>query len=386
VIPYARQTISNDDIRAVVDVLRSDLITQGPTVPRFERSVAERCRANHAVAVNSATSALHIACLALDVGSGDRVWTVPNTFVASANCARYCGAEVDFVDIEPGTWNLSVNALAAKLEAAAARNALPKVVIPVAFSGQSCAMREIRALADRFGFRIVEDASHAIGGTYHGEPVGNGAYADITVFSFHATKVVTTAEGGVATTADAHLATRLRTLRTHGVTRDPSDMESESHGAWYYEMLALGWNYRMTELQAALGCSQMERLSQFVASRRALADRYDRLLAGSELTLPQRDPSVQSAWHLYVIGWNEEASGKSRRAAFDALRAAGIGVNVHYIPVHLQPYYRRLGFTAGQFPTAERYYSRALTLPLYATMTERDQDRVVEALLETSRR
>jgi UDP-4-amino-4,6-dideoxy-N-acetyl-beta-L-altrosamine transaminase len=322
----------------------------------------------------------------LDVQPGDRVWTVPNTFVASANCARYCGADVDFVDIEPGTWNLSVSALTAKLEAAAARNELPKVVIPVAFSGQSCAMREIRALADRFGFRILEDASHAIGGTYLGHPVGNGAYADITVFSFHATKIVTTAEGGVATTADAHLAARLRTLRTHGVTRDPADMESESHGAWYYEMLALGWNYRMTELQAALGCSQMQRLSQFVARRRALADRYDRLLAGSGLTLPQRDAAVQSAWHLYVIGWNEEASGKSRRAAFDALRAAGIGVNVHYIPVHLQPYYRRLGFSPGQFPVAERYYSRALTLPLYATMTESDQDRVVEALLEIARR
>jgi UDP-4-amino-4,6-dideoxy-N-acetyl-beta-L-altrosamine transaminase len=355
-------------------------------VPRFELSVAERCRANHAVAVNSATSALHIACLALDVQPGDRVWTVPNTFVASANCARYCGAEVDFVDIEAGTWNLSVSALAEKLEAAAAHNALPKVVIPVAFGGQSCAMREIRELADRFGFRVLEDASHAIGGTYRGDPVGSGAYADITVFSFHAAKIVTTAEGGVATTADAELAARMRMLRTHGVTRDPSDMESEPHGAWYYEMLALGWNYRMTELQAALGCSQMQRLKQFVANRTALADRYDRLLADSALTLPRRDPSVQSAWHLYVVGWNEEASGKSRRTAFDALRAAGIGVNVHYIPVHLQPYYRRLGFSAGQFPVAERYYSRALTIPLYATLTESDQDHVVRVLLELARR
>jgi UDP-4-amino-4,6-dideoxy-N-acetyl-beta-L-altrosamine transaminase len=385
VIPYARQSIDNNDIQAVVDVLRSELITQGPTVPRFERSVAERCGASHAVAVNSATSALHIACLALDVGPGDHVWTVPNTFVASANCARYCGADIDFVDIEPGTWNLSVDALEEKLKVAATRNALPKVIIPVAFGGQSCAMREIRALADRFGFRIVEDASHAIGGTYHGEPVGNGSYADITVFSFHATKIVTTAEGGVATTADAQLAAKMRALRTHGVTRDPADMESEPHGAWYYEMLALGWNYRMTELQAALGCSQMERLAQFVANRTALADRYDRLLADTELTLPRRDPSVQSAWHLYVIGWNEEVSGKSRRTAFDALRAAGIGVNVHYIPVHLQPYYRRLGFSPGQFPVAERYYSRALTIPLYATMTESDQDSVVEAVRDSAR-
>ncbi len=384
-IPYARQSIDNNDIQAVVDVLRSELITQGPTVPRFERSVAERCGASHAVAVNSATSALHIACLALDVGPGDHVWTVPNTFVASANCARYCGADIDFVDIEPGTWNLSVDALEEKLKVAATRNALPKVIIPVAFGGQSCAMREIRALADRFGFRIVEDASHAIGGTYHGEPVGNGSYADITVFSFHATKIVTTAEGGVATTADAQLAAKMRALRTHGVTRDPADMESEPHGAWYYEMLALGWNYRMTELQAALGCSQMERLAQFVANRTALADRYDRLLADTELTLPRRDPSVQSAWHLYVIGWNEEVSGKSRRTAFDALRAAGIGVNVHYIPVHLQPYYRRLGFSPGQFPVAERYYSRALTIPLYATMTESDQDSVVEAVRDSAR-
>jgi UDP-4-amino-4,6-dideoxy-N-acetyl-beta-L-altrosamine transaminase len=385
VIPYGRQSISEEDIRAVVEVLRSDFLTQGPAVPRFEESVAEQCGAAHTVAVNSGTSALHIACLALDVGPGDRVWTVPNTFVASANCARYCGADVDFVDIETGTWNISVAELARKLEKAKKQKALPKVVIPVAFAGQSCAMLELRDLADRYGFRVLEDACHAIGGSYRGQPIGNGRFADITVFSFHPVKVVTTGEGGVAATADPKLARRMAQLRTHGITREPTEMTEPSHGAWYYEMVELGWNYRMTDLQAALGCSQMKRLTEFIARRTALADRYERLLAASTLTLPRRDPFARSAWHLYVIGWNEEASGKSRKTAFDALRAAGIGVNVHYIPVHLQPYYRR-SFHRGQFPVAERYYERALSIPLFPAMTDADQDRVAEALLEISAR
>jgi dTDP-4-amino-4,6-dideoxygalactose transaminase len=311
------------------------------------------------------------------------VWTTPNTFVATANCARYCGAQVDFVDIEEGTWNMSAGALAHKLAQAALRGCLPKVVIPVDFAGQPCSLSEIRELADEFKFKVIEDASHAIGGSYHGRPVGAGGYADVTVFSFHPVKIVTTAEGGMAVTPDPLVAARMARLRSHGVTRVAAELEGAPHGPWYYEMIELGWNYRMTELQAALGISQMKRLNEFVSRRRFLADRYDRLLAGSGLLLPQRVPQSESAWHLYVVGWNEEQSGKSRTTAFLNLRAAGIGVNVHYIPVHLQPYYRRLGFHRGQFPIAERYYEHALSIPMYATLSEANQDRVISALLET---
>jgi UDP-4-amino-4,6-dideoxy-N-acetyl-beta-L-altrosamine transaminase len=385
VIPYGRQDISDDDVRAVLEVLRSEFLTQGPVVPRFEQAVAAHCGIPYAVAVNSATSALHIACLALDVGPEDCIWTTPNTFVASANCARYCGAEVDFVDVEPGTWNMSVTALHEKLLGAARQSRLPKVVIPVDFGGQSCSLSEIRQLADEYGFKILEDASHAIGGSYRGRPVGCGAYADITVFSFHPVKIVTTAEGGVAVTANPLLAKRMSRLRTHGITREPEEMEGECDGSWYYQMVELGWNYRMTEVQAALGVSQMSRLQEFVTRRGSLADRYDLLLADSGLLLPKRHPLTKSSWHLYVIGWNEERTGKSRRAAFEELRAKGVGVNVHYIPVHLQPYYRRLGFSEGQFPVAEQYYKNALSIPLYAGMSDATQDRVIAALASTLR-
>jgi len=385
-IPYGRQDIGDADIEAVVAVLRSDFLTQGPAVPEFEKRVMAWCGSHFAVACNSATSALHIACAALGLGPGDRAWTVPNTFVASANCARYCGAEVDFVDVEPGTWNISIAALTSKLERADREGTLPKVVIPVDFAGQACDLLGIRALADRFGFKVLEDASHAIGATYRGKPVGSGSYADITVFSFHPVKIITTAEGGMAVTNDPLLAARMARLRTHGITREPSEMEAPSHGPWYYEMVELGWNYRMTDVQAALGSSQMARLGEFVSRRRGLADRYDQLLANSALTLPRRDPAGQSSWHLYVVGWNQQQSGRSRRAAFEALRAAGIGVNVHYIPVHLQPYYRRLGFSAGRFPVAEAYYDSAITLPLFPGLSRPMQDRVVEVLLELSLR
>lgn len=378
-IPYGHQHISEADIGAVVEVLRSDFLTQGPAVPAFEQRILEWCGARHAVACNSGTSALHIACLALELGPGDLAWTVPNTFVASANCVRYCGADVDFVDVEPGTWNICIAALEAKLETAAERGRLPKVVIPVDFAGQSCKMDRVRALAARYGFRILEDASHAIGGTYRGRPVGCGD-ADVTVFSFHPVKIVTTAEGGAAVTNDPALAARMRRLRSHGVTRDPQEMERRPDGPWYYEMLELGWNYRMTDVQAALGSSQMNRLEEFIVRRRRLAERYDEALAGSGLLLPQRDPDAQSSWHLYVVGWPEDAAGKTRLTAFEDLRAAGIGVNVHYIPVHLHPYYRRLGFSSGDYPVAERYYQRALTIPLYFGLGEAEQDRVVEAL------
>ena len=333
-------------------MLRSDWLTQGPAVPRFESALADHCGAGHAVAVNSATSALHIACLALGLGPGDRLWTSPNTFVASANCALYCGAEVDFVDIDPRTGNMSADALAEKLERAEAEGRLPKVVVPVHFAGQSCDMQRIRTLGERYGFRIIEDAAHAIGGNYRGAPIGSCRYSDIAVFSFHPVKIITTAEGGIALTNDVELADRMARLRSHGTTREPAKMEKASDGPWYYEALELGWNYRMTDLQAALGSSQLPRLDDYVAQRSALAERYDGMLANSGLTLPWRDPACASAWHLYVIGWNQDVSGLSRADAFARLRGAGIGVQVHYIPLHTQPCFRRLGFRPG--PVSQR--------------------------------
>ena len=380
-IPYGRQQVSAEDIEAVVAVLRSDWLTQGPAVPRFETALAGYCGARHAVAANSATSALHIACAALGLGPGDRLWTSPNTFVASATCALYCSASVDFVDIDPRTRNMSVDALAVKLAQAEAARQLPKIVVPVHFAGQSCDMRRIRALGERYGFRIVEDAAHAIGGKYRGAPVGDCRYSDVTVFSFHPVKIITTGEGGAALTNDPELANRMTRLRSHGTTRDPMQMDRQADGPWYYQLRELGWNYRMTDIQAALGCSQMRLLDDNVRRRAALADRYNRMLANSGLALPWCDPDCASAWHLYVVGWNEEASGLSRGEAFARLREAGIGVNVHYIPVHTQPYFRQLGFTPGQYPNAESCYADAITLPLHAGLTEAQQDRVVRELL-----
>ena len=383
-IPYGRQDIRQEDVDAVVAVLRSDWLTQGPTVPRFERSLADYCSAKHAVCVNSATSALHIACVALGLGPGDRLWTSPNTFLASANCALYCGADVDFVDIDLRTGNMDADALAEKLKRAESEGTLPKIVVPVHFAGQSCDMQRIHALGRSYGFRIVEDAAHALGGKYLGAPVGNCRYSDIAVFSFHPVKNITTAEGGVALTNDAELAARMSRLRSHGTTNDPGRMDGEPDGPWSYQALELGWNYRMTDVQAALGCSQMPRIDDYVRRRAALAERYGRKLANSGLALPWTDANCASAWHLYVIGWNEEASGISRRTAFERLRAAGIGVQVHYIPVHTQPSYRRLGFQPGQYPRAEAHYARAITIPLYATLTETQQDEVVDQLLRLS--
>jgi UDP-4-amino-4,6-dideoxy-N-acetyl-beta-L-altrosamine transaminase len=383
-IPYGRQDITDADIAAVVEVLRSDWLTQGPMVPRFEQAVAAYCGASHAVAVNSATSALHLACLALDLGPGDWLWTSPNTFVASANCGRYCGARVDFVDIDPRTYNLDVAALAAKLEQAERTGTLPKIVIPVHFAGQPCDMPAIGALAQRYGFRVIEDASHAIGAYCHGEPVGNCRHSDITVFSFHPVKIITTGEGGLATTNDASLAERMARLRTHGITRDPATMQGDPAGPWDYQQIELGYNYRMTDIQAALGASQMQRLDAYVARRQALAQRYDQRLAGLPILTPYRDPRHQSALHLYPIQVCADATTE-RAAVFRALRQAGIGVNVHYIPVHTQPDYRRLGFRQGDFPVAEAYYQRAISLPLFPGMTENQQDKVIQALVEAVR-
>lgn len=378
-IPYGRQDIQEEDIAAVVDVLRSDWLTQGPTVERFEAAVAAHCGAAHAVAVNSATSALHLACLALGLKPGDSLWTSTNTFVASANCARFCGAEVDFVDIDPRTYNMSPEALAEKLDQAARSGRLPKIVVPVHFAGQSCDMVAIRALAERYGFRIIEDASHAIGGRYRGEAIGCGRHSDITVFSFHPVKIITTGEGGMALTNDPRLAALMRSLRSHGITREEGEMRGGSDGPWYYQQLTLGYNYRMTDLQAALGLSQLKRLDAYVARRRALAARYDRLLADLPLMTPYRDPDAESAMHLYVVVLHE---AQRRREVFTRLRAVGIGVNVHYIPVHTQPYYRDLGFAPGYCPTAEAYYAAAMSLPMYAGLSEADQDSVVDSLRE----
>lgn len=378
-IPYSCQNIDDSDIDAVVAVLRSEYLTQGPAVRSFENSFAERHKVAHAVTVANATAGLHIACLALDVGPGSNVWTSPNSFLASANCALYCGASIDFVDIDPSTRNMSVHALTRKLESAAQRNALPQVLIPVHFAGLPCDLSEIRVLADRYRFRILEDASHATGASYQNRPIGS-TFSDVSVFSFHAVKVVTTAEGGMVTTQDRALANRLRLLRSHGMTRDSDDMQHAADGPWVYEQQMLGFNYRLTDLQAALGESQLRRLDTMQGERIALANRYDELLADLPLLLPARLPDRASAWHLYAIEIDDSRTNRKRAAVFAAMRASQVGVNVHYIPIHTQPYYATLGFKQGDFPAAERYYERAISLPLFPAMDHQQQDRVVTAL------
>lgn len=381
-IPYGRQDIRQEDIEAVVEILRSDFLTQGPTVPAFEEAFVERVGASHGVATNSATSSLHLACLALGAGPGDVVWTTPTTFVASANCARYCGAEVDFVDIDLQTWNMSVAALREKLEQAERDGRLPKIVIPVHLCGQPCEMESIGELAQQYGFKVIEDASHAIGARYQGEPVGNCRYSDIAVFSFHPVKIITTGEGGLATTRDPEAAKRMRLLRSHGVTRDPEQMVGESLGPWYYEQVALGFNYRMTDMQAALGLSQLQRLDEVVTRRHELARAYDEALAGLPLQLPFNHPDTYSALHLYPVRLRLDRIRRTHREVFEELRSGGVGVNLHYIPVHTQPYYRDLGFSVGQFPEAERYHAEAISLPMFPTLSNEQQQEVVRVLRE----
>jgi UDP-4-amino-4,6-dideoxy-N-acetyl-beta-L-altrosamine transaminase len=382
-IPYGHQEIVQADIDAVVAVLRSDFLTQGPVIACFEEAVAATVGGTHAVAVNSATSALHVACMALGLGAGDRLWTVPNTFVASANCARYCGAAIDFVDTDARTWNMSVAALAEKLRDAQVQGTLPKVVVPVHFGGQPTEQEAIFDLAQRYGFKVLEDASHSIGATRGGEPVGSGRWSDITVFSFHPVKIITSGEGGMALTRDPKLAQQMRLARSHGITRDPAAFVNwrgspgEQPPTWYYEQQQLGLNYRMTDIHAALGLSQLARLHDHVARRNELAERYRVALAGLALQLPCVQPQNYSAFHLYVVRVLEDCH---HRQVFEFLRAAGIGVNVHYTPVHLQPYYRALGFGAGQFPQAEAYARQAITLPLYPGLTVSAQDRVIDCM------
>ena len=375
-IPYGRQDITQADIDAVVEVLQSDFLTQGPKVPEFEQRVAEHVGAKYASAVNSATSALHIACLALDLGPEDWLWTSPNTFVASANCGIYCGAKVDFVDIDPCTYNLCPEALEQKLIQAQAKGRLPKVVVPVHLCGQPCDMQRIHALSQRFGFRIIEDASHAIGGKYHDQFVGSCQYSDITVFSFHPAKIITTAEGGMALTNDPELAQKLNLYRSHGVTRDPALMTHALDGPWYYQQVALGYNYRMTDLQAALGLQQLTRLDDFVAARHRLADRYNTELRDLPVQLPCQLPDTYSGLHLYVIRVDQAI----HRQVFEILRDQGLGVNLHYIPVHTQPYYQAMGFGYGDFPAAEQYYREAISIPMFHGITDDQQTQVIDTV------
>lgn len=379
-IPYGKQEITQQDIDSVIEVLNSDFLTQGPKVPAFEKALIDHTGSQYALAVNSATSALHIACLALGLGEGDWLWTSPVTFVASANCGLYCGAKVDFVDIDPVTYNLCPKKLEQKLITAKKSGTLPKVVVPVHLCGQPCDMQAIHKLAKEYGFKVIEDASHAIGGRYHDKPIGNCEYSDITVFSFHPVKIITTAEGGAAVTNDKKLADKMALFRSHGVTRNENLMRGESHGTWYYQQVELGYNYRMTELQAALGITQMQRLEQFVSSRHLLAYRYDSLLTDLPLVLPYQLENTYSGLHLYVVRLKLDEIALTHKQVFEALREQGIGVNLHYIPVHTQPYYSEMGFSKGDFPQAEQYYKEAISLPMFHGMTEVQQDTVVAVL------
>mgnify|MGYP003575498879 CR=1 FL=1 len=379
-IPYARQSINADDIADVNNILVSDWLTQGPTIDAFEQAVAAYCNVSYGVAVSSGTAALHLAALSLGLGPGDYLWTSPNTFVASANCALYCGAEVDFVDIELSTYNLCITALTEKLAKAEKAGKLPKVVVPVHFAGQSCDMKAIKKLSERYGFKIIEDASHALGGTYEDHKIGACIYSDITIFSFHPVKMITTGEGGLLLTNDPALRDKLMRLRTHGITRDVTQMTEETQDPWYYQQIELGFNYRITDMQAGLGLSQLKRLEQYLTKRQLLAQRYHDELNGLPLVLPWQHPNNQSAWHLYVILIDPYDRQISRLDLFNHMRQAQIGVNVHYIPVHLQPFYQHRGFKGKHFPNAEFYYQHALTIPLFPSMTDMDQDRVITIL------
>lgn len=379
-IPYGRQNIEQADIDAVLEVLHSDFLTQGPKVPIFEKKIAAKVGVRHAKAVNSATSALHVACMALDLAPGDVLWTSPITFVASANCALYCGADVDFVDIDPATYNMCHNALEEKLIEARRKGRLPRIVVAVHLCGEPCNMHEIHKLSLQFGFKIIEDASHAVGGKYKEDYIGSCKYSDITIFSFHPVKIITTAEGGMALTNDKKLAQKIDLLRSHGITRDQKLMTKPSDGPWYYQQVALGYNYRMNELQAALGISQMARLDDFVAQRHAIAKTYDESFKNLPILLPWQRPGSYSTFHLYVIRLKLEKIKCSHRQVFDELRLQGIGVNLHYIPVHMQPYFQNIGFKVGDFPNSEKYYSEALSIPIYHGLTKQDQDQVIRKL------
>ena len=379
-IHYGRQDVNEADIEAVTAVLRSDFLTQGPAIERFEWVVADYCGAKYAVAVSNATSALHIACLAAGLGSGDILWTSPITFVASANCGRYCGAAVDFVDIDEKTYNMSADALEDKLRQAKKEHRLPKIVVPVHLAGQSCDMKRIHALSEEYGFTVLEDASHGVGADYLATKVGSCAFSDMAVFSFHPVKIITTGEGGMVLTNDEDLYERLILFRSHGITRDPKKMTHEADGPWYYQQISLGFNYRMTDIQAALGASQMMRLDAFVDRRRALAARYDELLKDLPLVTPYVLEGANPSWHIYIVRVDFSRLAKTKKQVFEEMKAQGFALNLHYIPVHKQPYYQALGHRTGDFPASEKYYEEAFTLPLYVGLTEKEQQRAVESL------
>lgn len=377
-IPYGKHLVDEDDIDAVVDVLRNQFLTQGQVVPQFEQALCEYTKAKHCVAVNSATSGLHVACLAADVGQGDLVWTVPNSFVASANCALYCGASVDFVDINPTTRNIDIDSLERKLIQAQRRNRLPKALIVVHFSGLSCDMQRIRELTQKHAIIVIEDAAHGLGGSYQQTKIGSCVYSDLTVLSFHPVKSITSAEGGAVLTNHKAMFERLLLFAKHGVTKDVAQYQGDSHGPWYYQQLALGYNYRLSDLHAALGLSQLKKLDVFIQRRAGIANKYDLALADLPLKLPSVEPHSHSAWHLYMV----ELTEHSRQEIYQQLHAKGVGVNVHYIPIHLQPYYQQLGFKQGDFPASEYFYQHALTLPLFASMTDKEQNKVIDTLIE----
>ena len=382
-IPYGRQSISQADVDAVLEVLNSDWLTQGPSVGAFEAAAMLYSGAKFGCAVNSATSALHLACMALELQGGDWLWTTPNTFVASANCALYCGARVDFVDIDPATLNMCPKKLEEKLQTAEKSGKLPKVVVPVHFAGLSCDMERIHELSLKYGFKIIEDGSHAVGGSYLEHPVGSCRYSDITILSFHPVKIITTGEGGMALTNNPHLASRMSLLRSHGITKDMASMSGDIDGDWSYQQIELGFNYRMTDLQAALGVSQYSRLANFVSARHELAERYTDKLTDFPVSIQKQSGGIYSAYHLFVINFQDEIHIKKRQLIFNHLRKAGIGVNVHYIPVHTQPYYKAMGFDWGDFPISEKYYQSALSLPMFSDLTFDEQDYVVNELRES---
>ena len=384
-IPYGKQEINNEDIESIIKVLKSDFLTQGPLVPKFEESVSQYCGSKYSIALTSATAALHLSCMALELKKGDYLWTSPISFVASANCARYCGANVDFVDIDPLTYNLDPKLLEEKLINAEKNNILPKIVVPVHLCGHSADMQEIYALSKRFKFKIIEDASHAIGGRYKGYPVGSCKYSDITVFSFHPVKIITTGEGGIATTNNIDLAKKICKLRSHGITRDKNEMINDSHGEWYYEQQVLGYNYRMTDIQASLGISQLKRISAFILKREKIAQKYNKEFKGLPIKVPNQNSYVSSSRHLYVIRVDNKKSKSNHSELFSQLRKMKIYVNIHYIPIHLQPYYRKLGFNYGDFPNAERYYQEALSLPIYTTLKDEEQKYVIESIKKLTR-
>ena len=381
-IPYSRQNISEEDITAITDVLKSDYLTQGPKTPEFEKIVSEYCGVKYGCAVNSATSGLHIACLALGVGKGDIVWTSPISFVASSNCALYCGATVDFVDIDSLSNNMSVISLEEKLILAKKKGNLPKVVIPVHLSGKSCDMERIHDLGREYDFKIIEDASHAIGASYKNQKVGSCSYSDITVFSFHPVKIITTCEGGMCMTNDGDLYNLLLRYRSHGITRHSEEMKNKPDGLWYYEQLNLGYNYRLNDLQSVLGISQMQKLDSFVKERNIIATSYNGLFSRSQIDLPKIKSENYSSWHLYIIRINSNNNGLNRNFVFEKLRNNGVYVNVHYIPIYRHPYYQKMNFKLKDYPEAEKYYKEAISIPIFPGMTSEQQEKIISIISE----